>query len=54
MHRLTGGASRDMNFYNAHLDLTGHENDITQPEADECPSSTSHYSPFNRCLSVVF
>ena len=31
--------------------LHGHENNIAQPKADKCLSSTSHFSPFNRCLS---
>ena len=31
----------------------GHENSIAQPKVDRCPGSTSHFSPFIRCLSVV-
>ena len=31
----------------------GHESNIAQPKADKCPSFTSHFSPFNCCLSVV-
>ena len=29
------------------LPSTGHENKIAQPKADECLSSTSHFSPLN-------
>ena len=32
---------------------TGHENNKAQPKADKCPSSTSHFPPFNCCLSVI-
>ena len=35
------------------LSSTGHENNLAQSKADKCPSSTSHFSPFNCCLSVV-
>ena len=35
------------------LPSTGHENNIAQTKPDKCPSSTSHSSPFNCCLSVV-
>ena len=35
------------------LPNTGHENNTAQPKADKCPSSTSHFSPFSCCLSVV-
>ena len=35
------------------LPCTGHENNIAQPKAVKCPGSTSHFSPFNCCLSVV-
>ena len=32
---------------------TGHENSIAESKADKCPTSTSHFSPFNSCLSVI-
>ena len=36
------------------LPSTGHESNIAQPKADKCPSSTSHSTPFDYWLSVVF
>ena len=33
------------------ISSTGHENNIAQPIADKCPSSTSH---FFHCLTVVY
>ena len=33
--------------------ITGHENSIAQPKAHKCPTSTSHFSPFNCCLSAL-
>ena len=35
------------------LPSTGQENNRAQPKAGKCPSSTSHFSPFNCRLSVV-
>ena len=47
-------------FYSASVDCyanilpsTGHKNSIAQPKANKCPSSTSHFSLFNCCLSLV-
>ena len=35
------------------LSSTGHESNIAQTKADNRPSPTSHFVPFNCCLSVV-
>ena len=35
------------------LPSTGHEKNAAQPKPAKCLSSTSHFSPFNCCLSVV-
>ena len=43
------------------FELTGRYNpvpnclksNIAHPKADNCPSSASHFSPFNCCLSVI-
>ena len=37
----------------AYPESTDHENKIGQPKAGKCPGSTSHFSPFNCCLTVV-
>ena len=49
-----------MTVYSASVDChanvlpsTGHKNNLAQPKTDKCPSSTSHFSLFRCCLSVV-
>ena len=38
---------------NTYYFMTGHENNIAQPKVNKCPSSTSHFSLFDCCFSVV-
>ena len=47
--RMTAGILKP-----ASLPSTGHENNKAQPKANTRLSSTSHFSPFNCCLSVIF
>ena len=53
---LAGGYSSFVRYiYISHVvfGTNRHDNNIAPPTTEKCPSSTSHFSPFDYCVCVV-